>query len=448
MFNLNLLQMKKTFIIFLLIVTANVLQAQNFEQLDHFLEVLYANNKLMGSLSILKDGKSIYNKSVGYQSITSKGKTPNTINSKYRIGSVTKTFTAVMVFQLVDEGKIKLEDKLSKYYPRIPSASKITIANLLNHSSGLFNIVEDENFNEQLPITQSQMLTKIVSHQVIFEPGTKNEYSNTNFVLLGYILEKIEVDSYKTILKKRITDKLQLQNTFYGDKINANNNEAYSYYYEDDASLHEASQAHLSNPGGAGAIVSNPSDLVIFMDALFNNKLMSKKSFEIMTTINGEYGSGILSAEKGGQTIFAHNGTIDFFKSMVVYIPALKAAIAFNANALDFGLMPIMFNAMAVLQGEELFMPSFNSISLTEKELKQYEGIYSCEGLPFNLVFKSNGKELQGAPEGSDLKTLDATSKDEFKLDLGVVLKFNVKEKSLLFNQSGETPKKCLKKNN
>lgn len=438
--------MKKTLIILLFIIAYTSSKAQNFEQLDQFLEVLHANNKLMGSLSILKDGKSVYHKSLGYQSITSEGKIPNTMASKFRIGSVTKTFTAVMIFQLVDEGKIKLEEKLSNYFPEIPNASKITIANMLNHSSGLFNIPRDENFNEHKPITQNEMLALIKSHAVDFQPNEKNEYSNTNYILLGYILESIENENYKTILKKRITDKLQLKNTYYGDVINPKNNECLSYYYEEDASLHEANQAHLSNPGGAGAIVSNPGDLVVFMDALFNNKLMSKKSFEKMTTINGEYGSGIMSAEKNGQTIFAHNGSIDSFKSMVMYIPATKTAIAFTANALDFGLMPIMFNAMATMQGEALFIPNFNTIRLTETELKQYEGIYSCEGLPFNLVFKSNGEALQGGPEGRDLKTLNATSANAFELNLGVVLKFNVKEQTLLFNQSGEAPKKCFKK--
>ncbi|MBQ0786294.1 MAG: beta-lactamase family protein [Oceanihabitans sp.] len=438
--------MKKTLIILLLIIAYTSSKAQNFEQLDQFLEVLHANNKLMGSLSILKEGKSVYHKSVGYQSINSEDKTPNTTASKYRIGSVTKTFTAVMIFQLVDEGKIKLDEKLSNYFPEIPNASKITIANLLDHSSGLFNIPRDENFNEHKPITQNEMLALIKSHAVDFQPNDKHEYSNTNFILLGYILEKIDNTSYKNILEKRIVSKLQLKNTYYGDVIIPKNNEALSYYYEEDTTLHEANQAHLSNPGGAGAIVSNPEDLVVFMDALFTNKLMSKKSFQLMTTIKDEYGTGIMSAEKNGQTIFAHNGSIDSFKSMVIYIPATKTAIAFTANALDFGLMPIMFNAMATMQGEALFIPNFNTIRLTEKELKQYEGVYSCEGLPFNLVFKSNGEALQGAPEGRDLKTLNATSVNAFELDLGVVLKFNLKEHTLLFNQSGETSKKCFKK--
>ncbi|MDO6597295.1 serine hydrolase domain-containing protein [Oceanihabitans sp. 2_MG-2023] len=438
--------MIRTLLVLLVFIVSNVSKAQNLEPLDSFLDTLNKNNKFMGSLSILKEGEIIYNKQVGNSYINENEKPAITSQSKFRIGSVTKTFTAVMIFQLVDEGKIELDEKLSNYFPKIPNANKITIANLLDHSSGLFNIPRDDNFDEHKPITQKGMLDLIQSHAVDFQPNEKNEYSNTNYILLGYLLEKIDKTTYKSILENRIVSKLQLKNTYYGDVIDITNNECLSYSYEEDGSLYQAKQAHLSNPGGAGAIVSNTTDLVVFMDALFNNKLMSSKSFKAMTTIKGEYGSGIMSAEKGGQTIYAHNGSIDFFKSMVMYIPASKTAIAFTANALDFGLMPIMFNAMAALQGEELFIPSFNSISLTEKELQLYEGVYTCEGLPFNLVFKSNGTALQGGPEGRDLKTLDATSKDQFKLDLGAVLKFNVKEKLLLFEQSGETPKKCLKK--
>jgi D-alanyl-D-alanine carboxypeptidase len=445
MINLNSIQMIKILITAFLIVASNVAQAQNFEQLDQFLETLHTNNKLMGSLSISKNGTSIYNTSVGYQSNMSQQKTVNSIDTKYRIGSVTKTFTAVMLFQLLDEGKITLDTKLASFFPKINNANTITILNLLNHSSGLFNIPSDDNFDEHNPISKENMLALIESHEVDFQPSEKNEYSNTNYILLGYILETIEGKSYKTILEERITNKLKLKNTYYGDEINSNNNEALSYYYNEDASLREAHQAHLSNPGGAGAIVSNPKDLVVFMDALFNNKLMSKKSFNIMTTIKGEYGCGIMSAKKGGQTIFAHNGSIDAFKAMVIYIPETKTAIAFNANALDYALMPIVFNAMSAAEGEKIIMPNFDTISLTEEELKRYEGMYSCDGLPFNLIFKSNGKVLQGAPEGRDLKTLDAIKKDEFKLDLGAILKFNLTEKTLLFNQTGESPKKCTK---
>jgi CubicO group peptidase (beta-lactamase class C family) len=400
----------------------------------------------MGNLAISKDGQTIYNKSVGYQNITDNGNTLITENSKFRIGSITKTFTAAMVFQLVDEGKLKLDYKLSKYFPQISGSENITIANMLDHSSGLFNIAADEDFNEQVETTRAQMLTMMSKHKPDFKAGSKNDYCNTNYVLLGYILEDIEKATYSEVLNKRIVEKLGLKNTYFGSEINILNSECYSYYYESDSSLHQANQAILTIPGGAGGIVSNPSDLLVFINALFNGKLMSDKSFEIMTTIKDEYGSGILSAKKDGMTIFAHNGTIDFFKSMYIYIPEHKIAIALNTNALDYGLMPIVFNAITVLKGETIEIPTFNSFALSKKELKQYVGVYSSEQLPYNLVFETDGNVLKGAPEGSDLKRLKATKKDEFVLEsLGVTLNFNLAYNTLLFKAAGESAKTLTK---
>ena len=439
--------MKKTLILLLLFSQIAFTQSTNYNQLDSFLDLLYQNDKIMGSMVILKDGKTVFEKSVGYQYLNENEKKTSSSKTKYRIGSITKTFTAVMIFQLIDEGKLKLNTKLFEYFPDVPNSKKIEIAHLLNHSSGLFNITADENFNEQEPTTQERMLSMIAKHDLDFQPGERHEYSNTNFVLLGYALERIENKPYGQVLEERITKPLSLKNTYYGSEIDITNNESLSYYYEDDNSLHEAKQAHLSNPGGAGGIVSNPSDLVAFIDSLFNDKLMSKNSFKTMTTIEDEYGSGILSAKKAGLTLFAHNGGIDFFQSMLVYIPELKTAIALNANALNYGMMPIMFNAINASIGEDIMMPSFKSIDLSSKELKKYEGTYECEELPFKLIFKTNGKILKGAPEGSNLKDLKPTKKDEFVLEaLGVVLKFDLSTKTVLFNQSGETQKKCTKK--
>lgn len=440
--------MKKLFFIFLIVSSYSNLQSQNFNQLDEYLETLFQQNKIMGNLTISKGGNTIYAKSVGYQFINEKESKPITDKSKFRIGSITKTYTAAMIFQLVDEGKIDLKEMLSSYFPNIPGSKNITIANLLNHSSGIFNITADANFNEQNETTRAQMLAMIASHQPIFKAGTKHEYSNTNYILLGYILEDIEKAPYSKILNTRIVKKLDLKNTYYGSAINTFKNECLSYYYnDDDGSLHEAKQAKMINPGGAGGIVSNPSDLVIFLDALFQGNLISKQSFSIMTTIKDEYGSGVLSTKKDGMTIFAHNGTIDFFRSMYVYIPEQDIAIALNTNALNYGLMPIMFNTIAAINGEDIDMPSSSEeIILTNAELKQYEGIYKSEELPFNLVFETDGKVLKGAPEGSELKILKSTNKNEFALeDFGVILNFNLKTKTLLFKQAGDSPKTFTK---
>lgn len=440
--------MKKVTLLFVCCLVLLHTQAQDLKQLDTYLETLFKHSKIMGNLAISKDGQTIYNKSVGYQTIGNQGNTPITEQSKFRIGSITKTFTAVMIFQLIDEGKIEIDDKLSKYFPQLPNAENITIKNLLNHSSGLFDITQDENFNEQQKSTRNQMLEIINSHKQNFKAGRKHEYCNTNYLLLGYILEDIECLSYGEVLNNRIVKKLNLTNTYHGDVIDRSKNECLSYYFEDDASLHEANQADMSNPGGAGAIVSNPSDILVFINALFSGKLISKHSLDIMTTVKGEYGSGILSAKKNGMTFYAHNGTIDFFRSMYVYIPEHNIALALNTNALDYGMMPIMFTVVAALSGETIEIPTFNSIALSKEELEQFVGTYSSDELPFNLIFKTDGKVLKGAPEGSNLKELKPTSKNEFVLEsMGVNLKFNLKNNTLVFKQAGESTKTLTKIN-
>lgn len=442
--------MKQLLALFILMSTLCFSQQENFKQLDTLFDILYSNNKMMGSFSILKDGDAIYNKSIGYQYIIENSKKDATIDSKYRIGSITKTFTSVMIFQLVDEKKISLDDKLSSYYPQIPNASKITIANLLNHTSGLFNITRDPNFESWVYqiSSENQMLSRIQKHKIDFEPGEKMEYSNTNYILLGYILEKIEKKTYKNILEKRIVNKLKLKNTYYGGVINIEDNECQSYHYKK-GELKQSKEEHLSNPGGAGAIVSNPSDLVVFMNALFGGKLMSETSFNKMTEVRDEMGSGIGNSERNGLTIWGHSGSIGGFQSFVLYVPEMKTVLAITANAANYKLLPIIFKAIKALNGETFKMPNFNmiEIQLTEQEVKEYEGVYESKARPFDLTFVAHGKILKAGPNLKNLNKLKATKKDEFSLEaMSVVVKFNLENNTLLFNDQTSEPVLFIKK--
>ncbi|MCF7567945.1 beta-lactamase family protein [Sabulilitoribacter arenilitoris] len=425
-------------------------QQENFKQLDTLFDVLSSNNKMMGSFSILKDGDIIYNKSIGYQYIMKNTKKEATIDSKYRIGSITKMFTSVMIFQLMDEKKISLNDKLSSFYPKIPNASKISISNLLNHTSGLFNITGDPNIFSWLYQASSeiQMLSRIQTHKIDFEPGEKMEYSNTNYILLGYILEKIEKNTYKNILEQRIVNKLKLKNTYFGGVINIEDNECLSYFYEK-GELKQAKEEHLSNPGGAGAIVSNPSDLVVFMDALFGGKLMSETSFKKMTVVRDEMGSGIETGERNGLTIWGHGGGIGGFKSLVSYVPEMKTALAITANAASYKLLPIIFSAINAVKGKTFKIPDFNinEIQLTEQEVKAYEGIYESKERPFDLTFVAHGKILKAGPNPNNLNNLTATKKDEFSLEaMSVIINFNLENNTLFFNDQTSEPVLFTKK--
>ncbi len=434
--------MKKRVTLLLLFFMFSGVHAQDYKQLDVLLETLSNHTKMMGSLSITKDGESVYNKSVGYQYIFKEDKRVSNIDSKYRIGSITKTFTAVLIFQLVDEGKIKPSDKLSNYFPEVKNASKITVNHLLTHSSGLYNITNADDVTEWIfePSTKEMMLSRIKKYDAVFNPGEKNEYSNTNFLLLGYIIEAIENKSYEEVLKERIINKLNLRHTYYGHKIDVNNNECQSYEYVNE-SWNQSQETDMSNPGGAGGIVSTSKDLATFMTALFNNELISLESFKKMVTAsNDDYCSGIFYSDIKGQIIYGHEGSIDGFHSMLIYIPEHETSVAFTANALNYSKMTIMLNAVSVCFGKDIVIPTFEKIELTEEEVKQFEGVYESKELPFDLVFEAHGTILKGAPEASNLKELVATKKNEFRFDtLGIILKFDTEENSLLFTR-GDNP--------
>lgn len=444
--------MKRLIFTCLFLTNFGALCSQNtdYSQLDTFIETLHKNNKMMGDLVISVDGKIEYQKSVGHYYSSKNEKKSLTKRSKYRIASITKCYTATMIFQLIDEGKLKLSDKLSNYFSEIPNANTIKIANLLNHSSGIFNITEEERFEtwQYEPSTHKMMLQRMVKHPAVFQPGEKYSYSNSNFILLGYILEKIDKTTYAEALQNRIANKIGLKNTYYGDVINTDNNEVYSYHYNDDGSIYKAKEGHITNPAGAGGIVSTSNDLVKFYEALFSNKLISEKSFKIMTTINGDYGSGILGSTRNDQRIYGNNGRIDEFRSFAMYSPETKTAVALTTNALDYGMIPILFNAFSASEGKVIEQPNFETIDikLTEEELKIYEGVYGNKDLPFDIHVVIEETTLKVGQNPKALIALNAIKEDEFSLErMGLNIKFNVNEKALIFTETGSQPIKFIK---
>jgi D-alanyl-D-alanine carboxypeptidase len=208
-------------------------QSFNKAKMDSLFNALETNNKAMGSICISKDGKEVYRKAIGYSQINGQNKIKADVNTKYRIGSISKMFTATLIFQLIDEKKLALNDKLDKYFPQVPNASKITIEQLLGHRSGLHSFTGDKAYGSYMeqPKSQKEMLEIITKAGTDFEPDSKAEYSNTNYVLLGYIVEKITNKPYTEILKQKITSKARLKNTYYGSKTSAAKNESFSYQY-------------------------------------------------------------------------------------------------------------------------------------------------------------------------------------------------------------------------
>jgi len=182
----------------------------------------------MGSLTIAKDGNVVYTRAIGYAQIDRTTKKPLTAASRFRIASITKTFTAVMILQLVEEGKLKLTDTLDKLFPQVPNAKKITILQILSHRSGIPNVSRDQaTWKPGAPVTKDEMLALIIKGTPEFEPDTKSAYSNSGYFLLGLILEKLTGKSYDQALEQRINSKLWLKDTYLATgRIDVNKGEA------------------------------------------------------------------------------------------------------------------------------------------------------------------------------------------------------------------------------
>ena len=158
--------------------------------MDSLIAHIDANEKGMGSISIFANGNVVYESAFGYANIAQE--IPATVKTKYRIGSISKTFTASIIMQLVQEGKLQKDTKLSAFFPEVKNADKITLEQLLKHQSGIFNFTSAQDYQKYMekPLSREQLLKKIVANGSVFEPGEKTEYSNTNYVLLSLIAEK------------------------------------------------------------------------------------------------------------------------------------------------------------------------------------------------------------------------------------------------------------------
>ena len=407
-------------------------------KMDRLFDVLAQKEKAMGSLTLSKNGNVIYSRAIGYSSITDAGKQPSTTLTRYRIGSISKMFTTTMIFQLIEEGKLKLTTKLDTYFPKLPNADKITIGNLLNHHSGLHNFTNDPEYTTYMaqPKSQDEMLNIFAKSKVDFQPNEKGEYSNTNFVILGFIIEKITKQSYSINLKQRITSKIGLSNTYYGGKTNLNNNECFSFQYV--GNWKQMPETDMSIPGGAGAVVSTPTDLTKFIGALFSLKLIKQSSLDQMKTITDGFGMGIFQIPFYDSKAWGHNGGIDGFGSNLAYFPDDGLAIAYCTNGQVYPMNDILIGVLSIYFNKDYTIPAFNTVTLKTEELDKYLGVYSSTQLPLKITITKNNTALIAQATGQSSFALEATEKDKFKFDqAGVKMEFDTDKNEMTLRQNG-----------
>lgn len=420
-------------------------------KMDSLIDALSSKNRFMGCLTISKNGNVIYNKASGVSNIDDYGYNYSNVDTKYRIGSISKIFTSVLIFQLIEENKLSMETKLFDFYPEIPYAKEISISNLLNHRSGICDFTSLKNDNylswNTKPHSHSEMLQIISSGKPEFLPNKRGEYSNSNYLLLGYIIEAITKKNYATNLQERITEKIGLKNTHYGGPCNSKENESFSFKYDNNKWVQET-ETDMSVPAGAGAIVSTANDLTKFITALFEGKLININSLANMKMIEEGYGKGIFQKFFYGKMAFGHSGAIDQFNSSLYYITNDSVSIALCCNA-NYGVNKVITGALSIYYNKPYKVPVFDYIKVNQDILSKYEGTYKHWILPIKAVVKLNGENLTfcmlpksyGSTSGVPVSICDAVTNNKFDMysDGG---SFVINKRKLVFYQANMIPHK------
>ena len=303
------------------------------------LDNAYARGEFSGVVLAADTDRIIYKGAVGQAN--RQWNIANEISTKFRICSVTKQFTAMLVMQLVEAGKINLDSTVADYLPefRKDTASKVKIRSLLLSASGLPVLPDEFYVNEEAKITNANLVaSKYLQGDLIFESGAKFNYNNADFIILGAIIEKISAKSYEANLHEKILQPLGMKNSGLLKKENIVANLANGYLFKDGKFFNEGF-IQIENFGAAGAMYSTAEDLLLWDKALMSNKLLSKKLTDEMFTPSPQLGFVALGSwsyklKLGGaeKTIVERQGYINGFCALNLIVPEDKLALVFLSN--------------------------------------------------------------------------------------------------------------------
>lgn len=374
---------KQILLILAFLLTSQIFFGQSLENknsIDEFLIYLSKENSFLGTVEMKKGNEIVYS----YKSNPLEAE-----NGQYRIGSITKIFTAITVFQLIEEQKLTLQTPLSQFYPKIKYADQITIENLLSHTSGIFNITfwEDYYSTRNQNFSKEQILNIIYKEKADFKPNKDCSYSNSNYVLLGYIIEDITGKSYATNINERITQKADLQNTFVAETVQ--DVKDYKSYLFNGKDWFEDVSSHPSLPFAAGAVISTVSDLNKLMYYLFHGDLVSENSLATMQKLKSKsIGHGLFKAPFYDKIGWGHTGGIDEFKSATLYFPTEDLYLSIASNGSRLGINDIMVGILSAYYDKKYEYPVFYHSDIQEPPLSVFTGTYKAKLIGFITVGK------------------------------------------------------------
>lgn len=367
----------------------------------------------------VKDGKVVLRK--GYGLANMELGVPIKPAMVFRIGSITKQFTSAGIMMLLEEGKISLDDEITKFMPDYPTrGNKITIHNLLNHTSGIKSYDDRQDFfvtirNDFKP---AEFVEVFKNEPLDFKPGEQFKYNNSGYFLLGVIIEKVSGKTYEEFINERIFKPLGMRNSYYGSHSRIIPNRATGYQATKNGHIN-ADYISMTQVYAGGALLSTADDLWAWTKALHSGKVVSQKSFKLMTTATKyagsqtqKYGYGLWLNSLFGEKSVEHGGGINGFITHALYLPEKNIFVTVLTNAIVVVDAPFTARwTAALLCGKDVKRKK--AITLDSKILDEIVGVYEISKGVF-LTVTREGTGLYSQQTGGGKSALFASSESEF----------------------------------
>lgn len=327
-------------------LTFSDVQAQQlFSKVDEYMNAAVRDGKFSGSVLIAREGKVLVSKGYGMASLELG--VLNTPQMKFRIGSLTKQFTAMAMMVLQEHGKLKVQDPVCNYVPRCPPDwTDVTIHHLLTHTSGIPDLLSFPDFQKTmaLPSPLAQTVERFKSKPLEFKPGTKFKYSNSGYVLLGYIIERVTGQTYEDFLKENVFEPLKMLDTGSDHNDLLLKHRAVGYTRRGNVVIN-APYIDMSIPTGGGSLYSTVEDLFLWDQALYAERLLGKGSYEAMFKpyATADWGDGaaygwFIGKDKSNHRYMGFLGGINGFAAQIMRYPDQKVLVVVLSN---FSFAPI-----------------------------------------------------------------------------------------------------------
>ncbi len=413
--------MKKAALFLLIgIISLKAVSQTPAEEADELLKQYTKQNSFNGVVLIAQKGKILLEKGYGYKNAVAK--TLNDSNTVFQIGSITKQFTSAIILQLQEQHKLSLQDKLSKYIPAYPKGDSITIENLLTHTSGVYNYTNGEEYvknNSTRPARPNELIESFKNKPFDFSPGTEYRYSNSGYVLLGYIIEKVTGKSYFTVVRENIFIPFKMTHSGFDFSNLKSANKATGYFKLSEKITKPATIVDSSQSYAAGSIYTTVGDLYKWDRALYTNSIIHDSSLQkTFTPYKANYGYGWVIDSSYGKKVVMHSGEISGFTSFFARIPADEICIILLDNKSSSGLAKIAENINSILNQQPYDYPKpHKEINVDSFILKQYIGQYQLAS-NFIITISLEDGQLMLQATGQEKNELFAEKENFFFMKL------------------------------